>query len=300
MKTELQLTLSQKEFDELTQALKLAFDNHLQWLSDLNYAMICQPEKLTDFCCSDKPHHHCKFGLWYYSVDNNYITEHIDFINLGKKHKELHLSVCILVKEFEDQSKPHKATYLEYKKIEELFLKEIKSFLHSNLEACVNTDHLTKLPNRHALDIILKQEYNLIKRKKYQSSIAMLDIDYFKVINDKYGHGVGDKVLKNFANLLSSNIRNCDFIARYGGEEFIIYFSEISCEATFTIAEKLRNLILQETIKVSGNKLVSLTCSFGIASFNESKSIKKAIADADKALYQAKESGRNKVVINHQ
>lgn len=297
VKTELQLKLNKKDFKELTQALKLAFDNHLQWLSDLSYAMICQPEKLIEFCCCNKPYHHCNFGKWYYSVNNSDINSHIDFINLGKMHKALHLSVCTLIKEFSEHSKPSKTAYLEFKNIEELFLKEIKSFLHNNLEACVNTDHLTELPNRHALDIILKQEFYRIKRKQYQSSIAMLDIDFFKVINDKYGHSVGDIVLQKLSNLLASNIRNCDFVARYGGEEFIIYFPEIDCDKTFEIAEKLRRLIHQEPIEVSSNKFISLTCSFGIAAFNQSKSIKDSIADADRALYQAKESGRNKVVI---
>ena len=300
MKTELQLILNQKDFEDLTQALKLAFDNHLQWLSDLSYSMICQPEKLHEFCCHAKPYHHCNFGQWYYSVKNSDITGHIDFINLGKMHKTLHLSVCTLVKEFSEHSKPSKTSYLEFKHIEESFLKEIKHFLHSNLEACVNTDHLTELPNRHALDIILKQELNRIKRKKYQSSIAMLDLDYFKVINDKYGHGTGDIVLQKFSSLLAANIRNCDFVARYGGEEFIIYFPEIDCKKASEIAEKLRLLIHNNPIEISSNDDISITCSFGIAAFNESKSIKDSIADADKALYKAKEGGRNKVVINHQ
>jgi diguanylate cyclase (GGDEF)-like protein len=300
MKNELQLSLSQKEFDNLTQALKLAFDNHLQWLSDLNFSMVCEPENLTQFCYCEKPYHTCKFGQWYYSVDNVDIREHIDFINLGKKHKKLHLIVCSLVKEFHENNKPSKTTYLEFKKIEELFLEEFKSFLHSNLSAFNNEDHLTELPNRHALDTILKQEYSQMKRKSYHSSIAILDIDFFKLVNDKYGHNIGDEVLKKFAQLLTTHVRSCDFVARYGGEEFIIYFPNIDCKTAFDIAEKLRELIYQNPIKVSGNKLISLTCSFGIASFNENKPIKQSIADADQALYQAKNSGRNNVVIyNH-
>ncbi len=300
MKSELQLTLSQKEFDKLTQDLKLAFDHHLQWLSDLNYTMVCQPENLFKFCNCDEPHLQCKFGQWYYNVDNIDICEHVDFINLGKKHRDLHLIVCTLIKEFANNSKPSKNTYLEFKQIEELFLEEIKDFLHSNLAAFNNADHLTELPNRHALDIILKQEHSRMKRKVYQSSIAILDVDHFKQINDKYGHNIGDDVLKKLACLLSTNIRNCDFVARYGGEEFIIYFPNINCETAFTITEKLRHLIQQETIEVAMNNSINLTCSFGIASFNEFKSIKQSISDADSALYQAKESGRNKVVIHQQ
>lgn len=300
MKTELQRTLCQKDFDELTQALKMAFDNHLQWLSDFNFAMVCQPDKLPEFCCNKKPHRLCKFGLWYYNVINPAILTNIDFINLGKKHKNLHYATCKLVEEFRDLGRPNKTTYLEFKQLEELFLDEIKSFLYTNLVAFRDTDHLTELPNRHALDIFLKQEYNRIKREKKQSSIAMLDLDNFKLINDQYGHSIGDEVLKTFSDLLSSNIRNCDFVARYGGEEFIIYFANINCKATYTIAEKLRNLIQQKHIQIDDDRFITLTCSFGIASFNISKTIKDAIADADKALYQAKNTGRNNVKINTQ
>lgn len=298
METELQLTLKKKDFENLTESLKLAFDHHLQWLSDLNFAMICQPEQLIHFCKSAEPHRDCKFGQWYYSVENSALLNHSSFINLGKTHKTLHLSVCNLIDEFTEFGKPKQTTYLDFKRIEELFLNDIKRFLHNNIEAGVNTDHLTELPNRHALDIFLKQELKRIKRQNYHSSIAMLDIDYFKAINDKHGHSVGDAVLQKFSNLLATNIRDCDFLARYGGEEFIIYFSETDCTDSFEVAEKLRNLIQQQTIAVANNQFISLTCSFGIAEFNENKSIKESIADADKALYQAKESGRNKIVIN--
>lgn len=78
MTTDLQILLSQKYFDEFTQALKIAFDNHLQWLSDLNFAMICQPELLPKFCCGDEPHHLCDFGLWYYNISNPIILKHIE------------------------------------------------------------------------------------------------------------------------------------------------------------------------------------------------------------------------------
>jgi diguanylate cyclase (GGDEF)-like protein len=300
VKPELQLALSQTDFDKLTQALKRAFDDHLQWLSDLNYAMVCDHQNLSSFCCCDKPHYLCNFGRWYYSVDNIDICEHIDFINLGIRHKKLHLVVCNLINEFNEHGKPAKSTYLEFKQIEELFLKEIKSFLHSNLAAFRNTDHLTQLPNRHALEMFLERELSRLQRKSYQSCIAMLDIDFFKSINDKYGHSTGDEILKKFADLLTLNIRNFDFVARYGGEEFIIYFPDIDCQTTYMITEKLRKLIQHELFVTSENHVINITCSFGIASFNEGKTIKTSITDADKALYQAKNTGRNKVIINKQ
>ncbi len=87
MKEDLQLILKKKDFDNLTKGLKTAFDNHLQWLSDLNYHMIFEPGKLSTFCHSQTPHQRCKLGQWYYSVDNQNILNYPDFIILGELHK---------------------------------------------------------------------------------------------------------------------------------------------------------------------------------------------------------------------
>lgn len=294
---DLQISLNKSDFDLFTAELKLAFDNHLQWLSDLNCAMICNKNDINSFCLGEAPHQQCKFGKWYYNNLNPNIVTHPDFILLGEMHVKLHQTVCSLVIDFKKNNTPSVGNYHKFKEAEESFLNELKMLLHDNLEAKVNTDHLTELPNRHALDVILKQEHSRIKRKKCHSSIVILDIDYFKAVNDTYGHKNGDKVLKCMANLLLDNIRDCDFIARYGGEEFIIYFPETDCETAIEIAEKLRALIEAESFTFSTSEQISLTCSFGIAAFTEDISIKHAIADADRALYKAKDQGRNKVVV---
>jgi diguanylate cyclase (GGDEF)-like protein len=295
---DLQLVLNQNELDELSESLKVAFDHHLEWLSELNYSMICKQERLSSFCCNDKPHRQCKFGQWYYSIEHSCINQHQDFIAIGKAHKALHQSVCCLVESFAKNGRPTTPIYKKFKQAENYFLELFKALVHSSLEANVNTDFLTGLPNRQALDIILKNEHAKILRDHSESSLVILDIDLFKPINDTFGHVAGDKVLKIIANILNSNVRDCDFLARYGGEEFIIYFPNADCETTASIAEKLRQCIEDEKITIKGHDSFYVTCSFGVSSFIEKHTIKESILNADQAMYSAKSSGRNKVAVS--
>ena len=98
---------------------------------------------------------------------------------------------------------------------------------------------------------------------------------------------------------MHDSVRKCDFLARYGGEEFIIFFPKTNCSVSLDIVEKLREKIEGWSFKINDKKNISLTCSFGVSSFNKNISIKKAILNADKALYKAKNAGRNQVVISH-
>ncbi len=124
-------------------------------------------------------------------------------------------------------------------------------------------------------------------------SIAFIDIDNFKQINDIYGHGVGDEVLKQFAALLSENCRDTDFLARWGGEEFLLICPNTNLEQIHFLAEEIRALI--EDFSWSNN--IRLTSSFGIAQRGK-ESITDFFNRADKALYAAKAQGRNQVVVS--
>jgi diguanylate cyclase (GGDEF)-like protein len=121
----------------------------------------------------------------------------------------------------------------------------------------------------------------------------MFDIDFFKHINDSFGHDVGDKVLKAVAKMVSENIRNTDIFARYGGEEFIIIAPETTKEDAKILAEKLRSLIRNLHFEEG----INVTCSFGVASLEKHDTKETLLKRADEALYEAKKTGRNKVVV---
>ena len=157
-------------------------------------------------------------------------------------------------------------------------------------------DQLTQLPNRMAYDERMHQEF--ARWKRYNSTLILMvwDIDFFKKVNDTYGHQAGDKVLKVVANLLQKNLRETDFISRFGGEEFVGLMPETTLGGGFKIAEKIRHSIEQLEFHYRGSK-VKVTISCGISLFWENDTPETAFNRADKALYQAKDEGRNRCVI---
>nr|WP_321266910.1 diguanylate cyclase [uncultured Sulfurimonas sp.] len=161
------------------------------------------------------------------------------------------------------------------------------------LEHIASTDSLTKLFNRNKLNDVLEKEMALASAVSSPLSIIFLDIDHFKKVNDTYGHDVGDEVLISVANIISSTTRTGDIAARWGGEEFIITLQSTDALHASILAEKLRVKIENHTFKSVKN----ITISAGITEYisNESKDI--FIKRVDEALYEAKESGRNKIII---
>ena len=159
------------------------------------------------------------------------------------------------------------------------------------LEKLAITDKLTGIYNRRQLDIIVSDEINRVKRFNKTFSLTILDIDYFKRVNDSYGHHIGDSVLIEISELLKANVRESDYIGRWGGEEFVIISPEIKIEGLIQFIEKIRKIIENYNFSTAGN----LTASFGITVYTKEDTIKSIIQRADEALYKAKASGRNKV-----
>ena len=162
------------------------------------------------------------------------------------------------------------------------------------LEAMATTDKLTGVANRQVFDVLFKQAYSQSKRSKMALAAIMLDIDYFKQVNDSYGHPTGDVVLKTLAQTIRHTIRESDILFRWGGEEFFIILPESNVEMAGILAEKIRKIINELKIPFAGNS-VSITVSMGVAAITDSETATDLVSRADKALYAAKENGRNRV-----
>lgn len=161
-------------------------------------------------------------------------------------------------------------------------------------------DPLTGVNNRRTFVSI--GEELLLYANRYQKafSLILIDIDYFKSINDSYGHQVGDKTLKMIASTLKNNIRESDLLARYGGEEFVILLPETNVIDAKKLAENLRKAIAVMAVPISADDNLHCTASFGIAErtlFNHTQGLMELVNQADEALYKAKKSGRDQVVV---
>jgi diguanylate cyclase len=162
------------------------------------------------------------------------------------------------------------------------------------------TDSLTGLPNREAYNGKIHEEMLRWQRYQHPLCIAVLDIDFFKKVNDTYGHQTGDKVLKAVATSVAQRLREVDFIARFGGEEFVILLPETSAENALSMLNRTRERLAKTHLrskKGDEETKFTVTVSIGIAEFKDGDTAENAFERADKALYDAKENGRNQCVL---
>jgi len=166
---------------------------------------------------------------------------------------------------------------------------------HEEILMMASTDGLTGLNNHRTFQERLKEETERARRFNTNISLLMIDIDHFKAFNDTYGHVRGDEVLKRVACIITENIRSIDFAARYGGEEFAVILPQVSFDGAMVVAERIRLSSEAHVIKLNGDEAV-VTLSVGVATFPDDATSKDALIEsADKALYLAKRTGRNRV-----
>lgn len=164
------------------------------------------------------------------------------------------------------------------------------------LEYLANTDTLTNTINRRSLFEIGDREFELASKYNYEFTLIALDIDYFKKINDTYGHHVGDEALVLFTQLVNKSIRKEDVFARHGGEEFTILIRKTTLEIGLSIAEKIRKSIEETPLIVDGH-ILKMTVSIGVVQYaKEYTDFDEMMIDGDRALYKAKDKGRNQVI----
>jgi diguanylate cyclase len=162
-------------------------------------------------------------------------------------------------------------------------------------------DFLTGLNNVRRFDSIYNRLLDSAKEKNEKLSILMVDIDHFKKVNDTYGHPAGDAVLKQLGEVMMNSSRSIDVVSRMGGEEFSIILPECSSEQAYSIGERIRNSVQDNSFILPDGKEIKITVSIGSTSYPETVSdIEQLVKEADKALYKAKQTGRNKVCVNNE
>jgi two-component system cell cycle response regulator len=167
---------------------------------------------------------------------------------------------------------------------------------HAKMAEMSIEDELTKLHNRRYFIEALEGEFERANRYETEIALVIMDLDLFKKINDKYGHPAGDTVLSEIGRILKEHVRRNDIACRYGGEEFAVILPNVSRDNIFAVYERFREMVSEHLFEYESNQF-HITISIGIAFGNDVKSINDLLVHADRALYQAKDTGRNKTVI---
>lgn len=199
--------------------------------------------------------------------------------------KDEQLALMNLLREMKDQLSALEKEASEYKQ------KLLQQKYHSH------HDPLTQIPNRYAYNDRVELEYRRWRRYGTDLSMALVDVDYFKSINDRYGHAGGDKTLQVIAQNISKCLRTTDFLARWGGEEFVILFPQTAVSELDNVLEKIRLQIEKIPFKFK-EQAVTITVSIGAAGFNREDDVETVFERVDRTLYEAKNQGRNRYVIN--
>lgn len=176
------------------------------------------------------------------------------------------------------------------------FNDKLRASVRQTIELAV-TDGLTGLHNRRYLDNHLKTLFNRAAARARPLSVCITDIDRFKSVNDTYGHDAGDEILREFARRIRSTVRGADLACRYGGEEFVVVMPDTDAASAASIAERLRGIIEAAPFSLPSGGVLNITASLGIASFADGVDTpEQLLKNADRALYEAKNGGRNRVV----
>ena len=171
-----------------------------------------------------------------------------------------------------------------------------KAKAHQKLEEAATLDPLTSLNNRRKMIEVLEGELIRSERTNKPFCIVMCDIDHFKIFNDTHGHDCGDFVLVEISKLIKNSIRKQDYVGRWGGEEFLMVYPETEIDGGKIVTEKVRSMV-ENTVFSFNNIALSVTATFGVAVHSKGKTVDSVIKEADDALYQGKQQGRNQVVI---
>ena len=210
----------------------------------------------------------------------------------------------LVAKSTEDEINPKSREYME-QLANQMAITINRANVYAEILKHATLDALTGFYNRRQLEVRIKQEVSNAKRQHAPLCGIMTDIDYFKHVNDTYGHAVGDLVLKTIAKVIRGQLREYDIAGRYGGEEFSILLPFTKINEAQMVAERLRQAVENKVIDIStvapdsDEKNIKITLSLGIYEIKENDSDDDLMKKADKALYQAKNTGRNKVVINN-
>lgn len=287
--------ISPGEIRDAISVLDQALYNHIQWIDALNITLIChlRPDERD---LRPNAHRECRLGQWYYDEKTRVVAGNPNFIELEEAHREMHRHAAHLLKLSSDRQEIPMADY-------ELFTHELKRMrlqietLKRELEDEIyNVDALTGASSRVGMLTKLREQHELVRRKLETCVIVMMDMDWFKAVNDTYGHAAGDQALATFAQHVMRNVRPFDRLFRYGGEEFLLCIPHTDIESARRMIERIRADLEKIDITCPGRRPFHISASFGMTMLDPDIPVTESIDRADLAVYAAKAQGRNRTV----
>lgn len=258
----------------------------LEWENSLIFDLIIKTDSchLSSISKSD-------FGLWFIHKGSHIFDGFLEVEQISRSIDRIDKYIVNL-SNIENEIELLKNIRLERRNIQNnlVFLFD----KHNELEA--GRDELTRLLSRKYLSVILSKEANYARKRNINFALIAIDLDYFKQVNDSYGHEAGDMILQQFAELLSSRSRAGDYVFRVGGEEFLILLVDIDRDSSIRVAKQVSQRISEEKFSIPNGELLSITASLGVTLFDGHPDYRRSLNRVDQALYQAKSSGRNQVV----
>lgn len=288
--TEDQMKVALRQLDQ-------ALYHHDQWLEDLYCTLICRVSPDERDVAPDA-HHLCRFGHWYYGPGSHEFQHNPSFDAVEDEHRRVHELAADLLRATSEGRSISVSAYENLANALKRMRLEMLTLKHEFEEVLLNLDPLTGVANRVGMLTKLREQQEFVKRKVGSCGIAMMDLDHFKLINDTYGHAVGDQVLRSVAQFAKSHIRPYDKMFRYGGEEFLFSMPNTDLNLARALFERLRDGLANVSHHGgNGHKDFKITVSLGLALLDPDVPIEQSIDRADKALYQAKSCGRNCVCV---
>lgn len=270
----------------------LAF--HMQWRNALHHMLICG-EPVDPAYIAHDAHGQCNFGRWYQGLPPTIQKGEPGIAHLEQPHQRMHDAARELLLRFRADGKVEPETYDAFIGLATAFKQTIREYQFDLVQRVCSVDQLTGTWNRNAMTSRLAEEAERAVRGDRNLSICLLDLDNFKLVNDKLGHPVGDQVLHFVARFLKENLRGYDSMFRYGGEEFLICLPDTSLDLAEKLIDRVREKLQETPIELPDQPMIRVTASFGVASLGQDKDISTAIERADHALLCAKAKGRNRV-----
>lgn len=286
--------LSEDQMRMALKELEQASYNHHQWAEALYGTLICRLTPDERDVGADA-HRICRFGQWYFKPEGLVFREHPGFAEIGLEHERMHQQAASLLR-MSAAGAPISITDFErfVTTLKRLGL-EISSVQREIERALFNLDPLTGTLSRVEMLNMLRQQQEFVRRNR-PCVLAMMDLDEFKTVNDRYGHLVGDKVLVGFARYLIGHLRPFDKVFRYGGEEFLICLADTDVQTGHAIIDRLRQELSSIPFGPDGSAEFHVTVSLGITALDPDLAVERSIERADTALYVAKRSGRDRTI----